>query len=178
MARSADNPCVIGSEAHMTAGTYRRWAVVVAMLAVVLAFSAVVGTTQARAASPAGDSAAESDFVSRTNAARAAAGVGGLTVADDLVAVARQHSAEMASQGRIYHNPNLATDVKGWQAVGENVGTGGSVQAVQDAFMNSPTHRDNILKGRYTQVGIGVVWNGNALYVTEVFRQPQAAAPA
>src|SRR5205823_4546063 len=124
------------------------------------------------------DPGSEGGFVARTNQERTSRGLGALAVADDLVAIARQHSQEMASSGRLYHNPNLGTQVQGWNAVGENVGTGPSVDAVHVAFMNSPHHRDNILNSRYTQIGVGVVWSGNALWVTEVFRQPAAPRPA
>ena len=123
----------------------------------------------------------EQDFTARANEARAAAGRGALAVAPDLVEVARRHSQRMASEHRLYHNPNAANEVTGWQTLAENVGTGGDVAAVHDAFMRSQVHRDDILDPRVTQVGVGVVWDGATLWVTEIFRQPQAApstAPA
>src|SRR5947208_3096543 len=141
-----------------------------------LAVLALSWTATAEAATRV-DPGSEAGFVARTNGERTSRGIGALTVADDLVAIARQHSQEMASSGRLYHNPNLATQVQNWQAVGENVGTGPSVENVHVAFMNSPHHRANILNTRYTQVGIGVVWSGNALWVTEVFRQPATPRP-
>ncbi|MGH2703523.1 MAG: CAP domain-containing protein [Actinomycetota bacterium] len=41
-----------------------------------------------------------------------------------------------------------------WQALGENVGVGGDVEALHRAFMDSPGHRTNFL-GDYERVGIG-----------------------
>ncbi len=122
----------------------------------------------------------ESQFVSLTNSARANAGLSGYTVASDLVAVARKHSQEMAAKHTIYHNPNLANDVSGWQAVGENVGMGGSAPSIHQAFMNSAAHRANILDHDFTQVGIGTAYDSQGvLYVTEVFRKPAGStAPA
>lgn len=45
-----------------------------------------------------------------------------------------------------------------WRKLGENVGYGPSIPVVQDAFMNSPSHRSAILDSAYEIVGIGVVW--------------------
>jgi len=83
-----------------------------------------VGTTVVALALPASaaDAGAEGDFVSRINAARSAAGLAPLSVASDLVAVARSHSGDMAAKNTLFHNPNLATEVTNWVEVGENVG--------------------------------------------------------
>jgi uncharacterized protein YkwD len=149
---------------------------VVHLIATVVA----VGATVVALALPASaaDAGAEGDFVSRINAARSAAGLAPLSVAPDLVAVARAHSSDMAAKNTLFHNPNLATDVTNWVAIGENVGVGGTVAAIHDAFMASPAHRANILKSTYTQVGVGVVAAGGNLWVTEVFRTPATASAA
>ena len=49
-------------------------------------------------------------------------------------------------------------------------------QAV-DGWMASEGHRANILSPNYDRSGIGVVINGNAAYVTQVFFGPQRDAP-
>jgi uncharacterized protein YkwD len=36
-------------------------------------------------------------------------------------------------------------------------------------FMNSPEHRDNILKTAYRRIGVGVASNGAKTMVVEVF---------
>ncbi len=123
-------------------------------------------------------SSEEQDFVSRINSSRAKAGLPPYSVASDLVAVARRHSQEMASQGRIYHNAELGSEVSGWRSLGENVGKGPSVDSLHEAFMASEPHRENILDRAFTQVGVGVsVTADGIIYVTEVFREP-AGAPA
>ena len=124
------------------------------------------------------DGPSEADFVARVNAARSSAGLGALAVRSDLVDVARRHSADMATQHRLYHNPALSTEVTGWRRVGENVGTGSDVASVHDAFMQSQIHRDEILSPHFTEIGVGVVWDGSTLWVTEVFRQPSSAPAA
>ena len=121
----------------------------------------------------------ESQFVAKMNAARQSAGLRPYSVASDLTSIARQHSAQMASQQRLYHNPNLTSQVQNWQAVGENVGEGPTVSDIHNAFMQSPEHKANILDHDFTQVGVGVVLDKNGIiWVTEDFRQPQGSAPA
>ncbi len=122
------------------------------------------------AASAAGE---EGDFISRTNASRAASGLASLRVMADLTSVARGQSERMGREDRLYHNPNLTTEVSNWQSVGENVGYGGSVGAIYDALYASPGHRANILNTVYTEIGIGTYLAPTGrLWVTQVFRKP------
>jgi hypothetical protein len=152
----------------------RRWAV--GAVALWLVSALFLGMGAVRAASPSED--VEAGFVGRIGDERAAAGLGGYVVAADLVDVARRHAEEMRRQQRLHHNPNLAGDVQNWQAVGENVGVGSSVEAIHQKFMESPSHRDNILSARFTEVGVGVVVDGPDLWVVQVFRLPKSAEPA
>lgn|SRR5439155_4492974 len=146
--------------------------------AAVVATAAIIGFSAIPAEAATYDGAAESGFVSRMNRERNSRGLASFAVAADLAAVARKHSADMAAQQRLYHDPNLAGEVGGWQSLGENVGDGGSVDAVESAFMASSTHRAHILSLQFTQVGVGVVWTGSTMWVTVVFRQPTGAAAA
>jgi hypothetical protein len=119
------------------------------------------------------DASSAGSFVSSINAARRAAGRPALSFRSDLAGVAYRQSQRMARKDSLYHNPNLGRDVRGWQAVGENVGRGGDSASLHQAFMNSPTHRANILDRDFTEVGVGVVIDGNGImWVTEVFRRP------
>ena len=119
----------------------------------------------------------EAQFVAKMNAARQASGLAPYAVASDLTAVARNHSAQMASQQSLYHNPGLTTQVQNWQAVGENVGEGPTVSDIHTAFMNSPEHRANILDHDFTQVGVGVsVDKKGIIWVTEDFRKPMSSS--
>lgn len=134
------------------------------------------------AAPSAASSSAEAELVRLVNAERANAGLRSLAVSGELVSVARGHSARMADAERIWHNPSLRDEVSNWESVGENVASGRSVRAIHDALMDSPTHRDNILLSRFTQIGVGVVTGDDGrYYVTQVFRLPMnhpAPAPA
>ena len=123
--------------------------------------------------------AEEGCFTASANAARAAEGIAPLSTNQDLVELARRHSGEMAASGTIFHNTNLGGDVPGkWTLVGENVGQGPSCASVHTAFMNSPAHRKNIMEARYNFVGMGVVVANGTVFVTEVFMERKAAAPA
>ena len=56
-----------------------------------------------------------------------------------------------------------------WNVAGENVGAGGSMRALFDAFMKSDVHRDNILGRGFRRVGIGVYAHDGFLWVTLIF---------
>jgi uncharacterized protein YkwD len=45
-----------------------------------------------------------------------------------------------------------------WLKLGENVGYGGSIAQVHDAYLNSPGHRANILDPSFTSMGTAAVW--------------------
>lgn len=148
---------------------------------VVLSVGLVAGTCAALTGegAAADDYALAGAFVADINQARASAGLAPLSVAGDLTAVAAGHSAAMEASQSLYHNPSLTTQVADWESVGENVGIGPSVSAINTAFLQSPEHRANILDAHYTQVGVAVdVDYRGALWVTEDFRQPMYAAPA
>lgn len=141
----------------------------------VLAPVLFLGVAAATQASAAGDAHAGS-FVAKANAERTSRGLRALVVKSDLTAVAARHSARMASQSKLYHNPSLGSEVSGWQVVGENVGNGGSVESIHTALMNSPAHRANILATEYTEIGIGTVTDSRGvIWMTQVFRLPMAA---
>ncbi len=118
------------------------------------------------------DSGMESSFVAKVNAERSAQGLPSLSTNGGLTSTARSWSGTMASQTNLYHNPNLGSQVSGWQAVGENVGRGPSVDAIHSALMASPGHKANILDPRWTEIGVGVVVKDGTVWVTQVFRQP------
>lgn len=140
-------------------------------LSVVVVFS-VGGVRPAWAA--ADDPGAEAALRSLANRERAARGLGPLVEAGDLVTVARRHSGRMLSRDEVFHNPNLSSEVGGWELLGENVGLGASAQDIHDALMASKVHRDVILDRRFTEVGMGVLVENGELWVTQVFRLPEA----
>jgi hypothetical protein len=144
-----------------------RW-----LLAAVVSGSILVVPVAAAA-----DGGTESQFVSATNSARASHGLPAYAVAGDLTSVARRWAAHMAAHEQLEHNPSFTSEVCCWSQVGENVGVGPNVSAIQRAFMASSPHRANILSSSYTQVGIGTARGSDGrLYVDEIFRRPTHAA--
>ncbi|HEU4321391.1 MAG TPA: CAP domain-containing protein [Acidimicrobiia bacterium] len=122
-------------------------------------------------ASAGADAGSEQGFLSEINASRAAAGLGPLKMDGGLQAHARKHTADMIAKGEIFHSTSAelkAAAGSGWTKLGENVGRGGSVGSLHNAFMDSSGHRKNIL-GDYNYVGIGTDTSGGVLYVTVVF---------
>lgn len=120
---------------------------------------------------------AEQDQVNRINSARSASKLSGLQHIECLNTVAELWTKKMVDANKISHNPNLANEIdyvcgKSWIVAGENVGVGGSSQAIFDAFMNSPAHKANIIDGRFTKTGVGAYYTADGrLWVVQVFAQ-------
>lgn len=113
----------------------------------------------------------EADFVKRINGLRARQGVVRLRINANLTDKARKWAGQMATQNRIWHS-SLADGVTGkWQKLGENVGMGVSVAALDDAFVKSPRHYDNLVDPVFRFVGLGVVTVEGKVFVSEVFMQ-------
>lgn len=75
----------------------------------------------------------------------------------------------LASVGSLSHS-NLTDGIGGcWRSIGENVGYGPSVEAVESAYMNSPGHRANILNNGYGFAATGVAWRGGTVYTVQEF---------
>jgi uncharacterized protein YkwD len=138
--------------------------------------SAAVAATVSALATPAtadASTTAAARLASATNDARADHRLGDYAVASDLNAVARRWAAHMAATGTLAHNPNLGRDVRNWRSVGENVGVGPTAARIQRAFMQSTSHRQNILSRTFVQVGIGTARDADGrLFVDVVFRRP------
>jgi uncharacterized protein YkwD len=111
----------------------------------------------------------DSRFAAVTNAARRAAGVPALRLDPELSRVADLHSYWMDRKDQLFHSNRLGWKVTNWSTLGENVGVGTSIASLQQAFMNSPTHRQNVLDGGYRHVGVSVRPDNGRLWVTVVF---------
>ena len=127
-------------------------------------------------ATPAGaacyrNNASEKAFASKLNLARRAAGRNTLRLDPQLSKAAKVHTKEMVNKNLLYHTPTdaLKRRVTNWYELGENVGVGGTVDSLHQAFMNSSAHRSNILYSNFRYVGIGTVQSGGRLWVTVIF---------
>lgn len=131
----------------------------------------------------------EQRMANHINADRRGSGLGQLGVEVTLQHVARSWSGVMASQDRLYHNPNLAAQMPAsYRRLGENVGyrqhPGATETQMLDRmhqmFMESPGHRANVLRPEFNWVGVGVrITSSGKMWVTVTFMQGpgQAATP-
>jgi hypothetical protein len=134
-------------------------------------FTPALSTTLATAAH-ADPGTEEAQFLALTNQLRVSHGLNALASYGGLVSIGRVWSANMAGAGGISHNMNLPHEVSGpWTKLGENVGVGSTVQSIQDAFIASPHHYENLVDPVYNYVGIGVVDSGGRIWVTVDFMQ-------
>lgn len=113
----------------------------------------------------------ERGFAAKMNASRSARDLGSVKLDPELSRVARLHTREMIGAKGLFHTPmtKLMGRVTNWITLGENVGRGDTVRSLHRAFMNSPTHKANILDGTYNHVGVGTARAGGKLWVSVVF---------
>lgn len=103
------------------------------------------------------------------NSDRVANGLSALPVNFEAQAKAQAWAERLAREQKLYHS-NLPDGInQSWCSLGENVGYGPSVASIEDAYMNSPGHRANILAGKWNGVGVGYATNGRTVYTVQVF---------
>ncbi len=108
--------------------------------------------------------ALEREAMELVNEKRSAYGLDALTLSSELSVKARIKSQEMKDLGYFSHtSPTYGSPFDMMKALGiryysagENIAMGyRSAEAVVSAWMNSTSHRENILSDRYTTMGIG-----------------------
>jgi uncharacterized protein YkwD len=86
---------------------------------------------------------------------------------------AKDHSQAMARKGYLFHSSEqqLRDALAGydWEIGGENVGVGGSLEGLQDAFMASKLHRQNVLREAYRDAAVGIVREDDRIWITVIF---------
>ena len=110
-------------------------------------------------------------LLSLTNSARNNNGLRSLDLNWRLSRDALRHSRRMADRRTVYHTSNLYRLVRRWHpsSWGENVGMAGTVKRVHKLFMQSSSHRGNILRSGYSRIGIGVTRRGGRTWATVMF---------
>ncbi|GEN89472.1 CAP domain-containing protein [Oceanobacillus sp. FSL W8-0428] len=118
----------------------------------------------------------EQEVVDLTNQEREKQGLAPLELDSELSKVARAKSKDMQANNYFDHNsPNYGSPFDMMQSFGIDYNTAGeniaqgqqSPEEVVDAWMNSEGHRENIMNGDFTHIGIGYVEDGN--YWTQMF---------
>lgn len=121
----------------------------------------------------------EVEMLQLLNAERAKNGLSPLEMDSELIAVARQHSHDMLQRGYFAHTtPEGITPfdrIQGagieYRIAGENLAHAPTLSIAHTGLMNSPSHRENILRAEFGRVGIGILDSGShGLMVTQNFR--------
>jgi uncharacterized protein YkwD len=102
-----------------------------------------------------------------------------------LFKAARGHSANMARQGKMEHildgkRPAQRVEAAGynWGKVSENIavseGAEPPLAMIVQGWMDSKTHRENLLSDRVTETGLGIARNDKGeIYYTQVLARPR-----
>lgn len=127
-------------------------------------------------------------LVELANQDRAASGLADLKINSVLIAVAQAKANDMAEKGYFAHVSPQGVDPWHWFTVvgykfeyaGENLAVDFSDSGdVNTAWMNSPTHRKNILDPHYTEIGIataqGMYQGRLTTFVVQEFGSPAVA---
>lgn len=123
------------------------------------------------------DVAAEKEIFDLVNKERRDRGLPTLHLFVKIQEVARGHSSDMYKRGYFAHtNPDgkdpfdrMAAGGVHFTYAGENLALAPTVAMVHQGLMNSPKHKDNILKPEFTDLGIGVFKGPYGLMVTQNF---------
>ena len=122
--------------------------------------------------------AEEQQFIDRINGLRASKGLALLAVDPELTSQSRIWSQTMKDAGKIFHSSDLSAGISSnWQKLGENVGVGGTVDALFNAFVASPKHYENLVDPAYRYIGVGVVWDGDRMFTAHRFMAVFPSAP-
>jgi uncharacterized protein YkwD len=149
-----------------------------------------VGTSPPSKSTIASPADAEAFMINLINTDRRRFGLPELTHDPALSAIARSHSAEMASGEWVAHVSPTSGDIGDRLRTGgyrvrlayENIARAATLDEAEEGLLRSPGHRGALLSPEVHRFGVGVVWSGTprAYYITQIFVDPllRAAAPA
>jgi len=144
--------------------------------------SASIGSATASINITAAPSDYEHAVAALINQYREANGLSALAFDETLINTAQTRSADMIARGYFSHYTPENTTVfnllksagYGYRYAGENLAQCqpaniGSPDAFLNAWKNSPTHNQNMLRSQYTKIGVGMIEDGGRRVVTTVF---------
>jgi uncharacterized protein YkwD len=125
----------------------------------------------------------EREAFDQINEKRAEIGVGPIRWSDEVAKIARAHSENMATfnffshrgrDGKMVDDRADSFGMSRWTALGENIafnrGFADPIAVAVEKWMESPSHRENLLNGRWKESGIGIAVAPNGTYyLTQVF---------
>lgn len=104
----------------------------------------------------------EAAFVELINGLRSARGLPTLLVHPELIEPSRDWAEHLADNEDLVHAEDLTTGVSVyWVKMGENIGTAsvGQTDQLFSAFVDSPTHLENLLDPEFEYIGVGVFYD-------------------
>jgi uncharacterized protein YkwD len=132
-------------------GSARRRVTLLALVGFVLATT--VGTTACESTD-----AERHEVITLVNLTRADNGLGVLAENAELDVKADAWAMKLRDACNLSHSRLADGAPDTWTKLGENVGYGGGIGVVHEAYLNSPGHRANILDPAYTSMGAAAVW--------------------
>lgn len=123
------------------------------------------------------DGVAEQRIFELLNGARIEAGLPPLVWSEALASVGRAHGEDMYVTGYFSHISPITGTIGdrvssagiSYVIVGENLALAADAVQVHKGLMDSPSHRENILRPQFRRVGIGVIDGPTGLMVVQVF---------
>ena len=121
----------------------------------------------------------EAQMLDLVNQERTAVGLAPLEADPEMLPVARAHSADMFARGYFSHQTpegkspfdRIREAGVRFRTAGENLALAPTVEIAHRGLMNSPGHRENILRPQFGRVGIGILAGGrHGIMVTQKFR--------
>lgn len=152
-----------------------RYAAAVVILAIVVVIGVAalggIGVDLSVSGSNFDAEAAESAAHDRVNEARQANGLSPLPESTELVSFSREWSGEMAASGDLEHSDVACA------GGGENIAfadIGGKTSAevgveIAEGWLDSPQHRENIMRNQWQTTGIGMVNDRGRVYASQQF---------
>ncbi|MEZ4632837.1 MAG: CAP domain-containing protein [Deinococcales bacterium] len=127
----------------------------------------------------------ENALLELTNQERSRNGVVILKYDENLAIAARNHAKEMAELGYLSHESPIPEHQSlrkrvlragsAVQNIAENIAQltpqGDIVEKTINGWMNSPSHRENLLEPSYTHIGFGLAHSDGYVYIVQVFAQ-------
>lgn len=124
------------------------------LLAVVVAVVAVCGLTTGCESTQ----AERNQVIELVNQSRAANGLRPVTGNVTLDVKADKWAQKLRDSCSLSHSRLSDGAPSEWMKLGENVGYGGTITQIHDAYLNSPGHRANIMDPAYNSMGAAAVW--------------------
>jgi Cysteine-rich secretory protein family len=123
---------------------------------------------------------APGDALTWVNGLRGAAGMAPLAANAALGGVAQQWANHMATTDVLANNPNLSSQApSGWTQIGENIGDGYNLAAIENILAAASASHTNILSPAFDQTGVGVATDSKGqMWFVEDFGDYPPPTPA